>query len=157
MIEIYASRKYMDKKWAIYLLLGPVFVFAFLTSLNDAFGIDLAGGWMGKRDPIAAGYSVLLSSPIFVFYYYKGLKEYFFHPPLYLQISRQKIDIFQRQKSRIKKSSTTSLKLVQDTGYRKLNLLNASGLTTLIRLEYLEISEAKLINALQQFEWPLVN
>lgn len=63
-------------KVVIFSMSLPVAIYAFLTSLNDVFGIDLTGTWMGERDPVGAGYTVLFGFPIYVYYLFKALLEF---------------------------------------------------------------------------------
>jgi hypothetical protein len=64
------------RKVVIFAVFLPLMLYAFPTSINNIFGIDLTGGWMGERDPVGAGYVVVLGSPIYVYHFFRSVSDY---------------------------------------------------------------------------------
>ena len=63
------------KKVVFFSLSLPIMAYAFLTTVNDIFGVDLTGRWMGERDPVGAGYVVILGSPIYIYLFFKSFYD----------------------------------------------------------------------------------
>ncbi len=64
------------RKVVIFVISLPLMLYAFPTAINNIFGIDLTGGWMGQRDPVGAGYAVVLGSPIYVYHFFKSISDF---------------------------------------------------------------------------------
>lgn len=64
------------RKVVIFIISLPLMLYAFPAAVNNIFGIDLTGGWMGQRDPVGAGYVVVLGSPIYVYHFVKSISDY---------------------------------------------------------------------------------
>lgn len=70
----------------------PLFLYAVPASIHNIFGVDLTGGWMGDRDPVGAGYGVLVGLPIYLFGFFAGLEYYFFRPHAALAVTDEYIE-----------------------------------------------------------------
>lgn len=87
-----ASRKCVWHTWKYFVYATPVLLYAVPDSVHDIFGVDLTGGWMGDRDPVGAGYAVLVGLPIYLFGFLAGLAYYFFRPHVALTITDDHIE-----------------------------------------------------------------
>lgn len=86
-ITVTATRAYVWHKWRVFILFIPVIAYAILTAINNIFGIDFTNGWMGVRDPVGAGYAVLIGTPLVAYSLYRCAEDIFVRTPNLLQLS----------------------------------------------------------------------
>lgn len=72
-----------------------------LTTINDLFGIDITGGYMGERDPVTAGYLVLILAPAYLLAVVRCIREFCIASPIYLSLSNAEFQIHQGKKEKI--------------------------------------------------------
>ena len=143
MKNIKSSKAYMNKKWGIFILTFPVFIYSLLSTINNVFGFDLTSGLMGAPGPVGAGYTVLIGSPIYLFYLVKALKEYEFSTPDYLELNAQGLVVLQRPKVALGWDEIQNVCL--DNKVKK-SLVIKSEQEIEIPLEYLDIEFDELLN-----------
>ena len=143
--SIPASRTYLRKKWSLLFLLAPVLIYAVLTTVNDLFGIDFTGGWMGDRDPVAAGYLVLAFSPFYVLSLAKGIREICISPPDYLVLATDGLSIEQGNKANMLWLSVQDFQIRRDNESASLIITRTDDKKWIIPIRDLaaDISEIK--------------
>ncbi|MDJ0919604.1 MAG: hypothetical protein QNI84_00625 [Henriciella sp.] len=154
---IRVSDIFLRRKWALYLLLCPVFLYALFTSINNIFGLDLTGGWMGSRDPVGAGYVVILGSPFYFAGVINGLRETFVSAPKYLLVTPETIEVHQRPKAQIRREKISSVAINNQGERRILEIRLQNEPPQEIRLDFLDCSEHQLLRMLEDSGYPILD
>lgn len=142
------SKKHIWRKRKYLFLFFPLVVYAVLTSLNNAFGIDLTLGLMGDREPVGAGYTVLLFLPFYLVGLAKGTFELFVRRPRAITLSPTG---FVKHTTPKRSLSWSDIKLVRtksEEGIAAIEIVEKSGRETRIQADELDAALSDLITEL---------
>ena len=151
MKDILASRAYLKRKWGMFLLLSPVYPYAALSSLNNFLGTDFGGGLFRYDDTRGIGFLMLVGSPIFLYLFCLGVKEFCFRPPPFIRLDDRKLEFLQGGKASYCGERLSSVEIVEDRGQQRLQLCEGSEVVRSIKISDLEISEKELHELIAKF------
>ena len=156
-MKIYASDRYIKKKWKIRFQIAPLFLIGITLSLHNNFGFDLTGGLLGERHPSGRGALMVIASPIILVYYTKGIREYFFRNPVFMEINSYQITV-QRgwlDVDVVRRRKLVSMEFTNAEDQRCLKIECMLNREHVFKLQHIDITEDKLSGLLRSFDWPI--
>ena len=150
-MDIKSNASHLWKKWRILYLSIPFYAYALATTLNNAFGIDMLNGAFGEREPVGAGYTLMLFTPFYLGAIVKSLYDFFIRRPAFISIDDFGVKSLSYPKAMIESSGIESVSMVNAAQAIAVRGRDSKGLD--IPLNLIEASPEDVTQAFKKYGW----
>jgi|GEM_PF-5521956 len=149
-VIIHVSNQYRNRVFLPLMIIFPIYLYAFFSTIHDLVGWDITGTLMGERNVVTAGYLVLFGSPIYLWSLWKAIRAYFLARPEYMRVSNQEILILRPKKFSSFCKASTEIKAFENGTHKYLKIKSTNN-DIKIKLSDLEGSNKSIISIFLNF------